>query len=709
MVSRLRIRGWRQGSGHILRLQKRMAEVRSDTEKGLATSVQGAIERSHRYFRSVQYQDGYWWGELESNPTMEAEFLLLTHFLGVAEPERWRKLSNYISSKQREDGSWGQYYGAPGDVSTSVECYFALKLSGTSPDTPEMKKAREFILSRGGVPRVRTFTKIWLALFGQWEWKGTPAMPPELMFLPSWFPFNIYEFSSWARATIVPMLIILTERPFKSVPDWAAIDELYPEPRDRTDYPLPAPGKLVGWRRFFHLADGLLRRYQAMPLKPGRGVAMRKAVRWIIEHQEADGSWAGIQPPWVYSLIALKHLGYEMDHPVMKKGLEGFEGFAIEEEDTLRVQACLSPVWDTGLVLIALLDSGMAPDDPDIQRATRWILKEQILVGGDWQIKNRKGRPGGWAFEFDNDFYPDLDDTSEVIMALNAVRLHDAEEEQRAEAIKKGVEWLLSMQSKNGGWGAFDKDNDRSYVAKIPFADFGEALDPSSVDVAAHVVEMFGKLGYGRDFRPVHRAYEYIRSEQEPDGPWFGRWGVNYIYGTGAVLPALEALGEDMSQPYVTRAVEWVVVHQNDDGGWGESCGSYVDPSLRGVGPSTASQTAWALMALLASGESGSAAVEKGVQYLVDTQQMDGSWDEPYFTGTGFPGYGVGQRLERLPKPGEPGYQGLEMPAGFMINYHMYRNLWPLVALGRFSRLTEGQMTKWGVQRIANANLDGDV
>ena len=667
-----------------------MAEVGSGVRQDLAEAVESAVQRSQRYLLSVQYPDGYWWGELESNPTMEAEYLLLTYFLETVDRERWRKLANYILSRQREDGSWGQYFGAPGDVSTSAECYFALKLAGISADGPEMGRAREFILSRGGVPRVRIFTKIWLSLFGQWVWDGTPMMPPELMFLPSWFPFNIYEFSSWARATIVPMLIILTERPVRAVPDWAGIDELYPTPRQNMDYSLPKPNGLAGWRRFFHTADSILRLYARMPYNPGRKRAIQKATQWIISHQEADGSWAGIQPPWVYSLIALKQLGYSLEHPVMKKGLEGFENFAIEEGDTWRVQACLSPVWDTGLVLIGLLDSGMDPGDPAVQRAARWLINEQILTGGDWQVKVKNTAPGGWAFEFANDMYPDVDDAAEVIMALNMAPLDGEDEQRRGQSIGRGVEWLLGMQCSNGGWAAFDKDNDRSYIAKIPFSDFGEALDPPSVDVAAHVVEMLGKLGYGMDYPPIRRAYRYIRSEQEPDGSWFGRWGVNYIYGTGAVLPALEAIGEDMSQPYIRRATEWVASRQNEDGGWGESCASYVDTSLRGRGPSTASQTAWALLGLLSAHGADAVdhpATKSGIQYLTETQLDDGSWDEPYFTGTGFPGYGVGQRLQRLPVPGEPGYQGRDMPACFMINYHMYRNCWPLMALGRYRRL----------------------
>ena len=665
-----------------------MKEISISETQDVSTGVDGAIGRAQEYLLSIQYPDGYWWGELESNPTMEAEYLLLTYFLEAVDQARWQKLTNYILSKQREDGSWGQYYGAPGDISTSVECYFALKLAGVQPGSPEMTRAREFILSKGGVPKVRTFTKIWLALFGQWDWKGTPALPSELIFLPSWFPFNIYEFASWARATIVPMTIILTERPVRPVPEWARIDDLYPVPRERTDYSLPKVGRIWSWRRFFYSTDRLVRLYQKLPVKPGRQQAMRKAARWIVSHQEADGSWGGIQPPWVYSLIALKHLGYPLDHPVMKKGLEGFEGFAIEEGDTWRVQACLSPVWDTALVFIALRDSGVDPHHPAVQKSARWLLKEQILTGGDWQVKNRKTPPGGWAFEFHNNLYPDVDDVTEVVMALNMAQLDPTEDDARKqEAVDRGVRWLLSMQCRNGGWAAFDKDNDKTYIAKIPFADFGETLDPPSVDVTAHAVEMLGRLGYRKDFVPIKRAYRYMRDEQEPDGSWFGRWGVNYIYGTGAVLPALEAIGEDMGQPYIRKAVDWLVAHQNEDGGWGESCGSYVDPALRGRGASTASQTAWSILALLAASEVDSVTVSRGVRYLVETQRNDGSWDEPHFTGTGFPGYGVGQRLQQLPQPGESGYQGRDMPAGFMINYHMYRNLWPTMALGRYRNL----------------------
>ena len=658
----------------------------------LIGKVKKAIDHSHDYFRGAQHPDGYWWGELESNPTMEAEYLMLSHFLGRRNPDRWRKVANYILTKQQEDGSWGQYYEAPGDVSTSVECYFALKLAGHSADSPPLRKAREFILNKGGVPKTRVFTKIWLALFGQWEWSGTPNLPPELILLPSWAPFNIYEFSSWARATIVPMSIILTERPYCPVPESAEIDELYPEGREATDFSLSIPDDWIS-RGLFTL-DRLMNLYRKSPMQPLRGFARRRALQWILEHQEADGAWGGIQPPWVYSLIALHHAGDDEFADALDKGFDGFDSFAIEDEETCSVQACISPVWDTCLAQVALLESGVAPDDLMVRKSTNWLVDNQILSEGDWQVRAKDTPPGGWAFEFHNEKYPDIDDSSEVIIALALARLEGEEEERREEAIRRGVEWIEGMQSRSGGWAAFDKDNDRQYVAKIPFSDFGETLDPPSADVTAHILEMYGRLGYPASHPPVQRGYSYMRQEQERDGPWFGRWGVNYIYGTGAALPAMEAIGEDMDQPYVRRAVNWVLSHQNEDGGWGECCGSYVDDSLRGVGPSTASQTAWALLALIAAGEAGSDACLRGVQYLLDIQQADGSWDEPYFTGTGFPGYRIGRRQSGIPKPGESGHQGLDMPAGFMINYHLYRNYWPLLALGRFARAIANTTSK---------------
>ncbi len=644
------------------------SQARPRSKLELELDLDQAIAKAQEWLLRAQYPEGFWWGELESNVTITAEYLLLTHFLGVGDERRWRKIANYLLDQQREDGTWAIWFGGPGDLSTTIEAYFALKLAGVDPDRPEMKKAREFILSQGGVPNARIFTKIWLALFGQWRWEDLPVMPPELMLLPSWFPFNIYEFASWARGTIVPLTIVLALRPVVPIPESARLDELYPEPR-RARYPIRRKPGFWGW--FFWWADRALRLYErslspspsasAWAWKPLRRRAIKEAERWILSHQEADGSWGGIQPPWVYSLIALKALGYGLDHPVIRRGLEGFERFAIEDEerDSWRLQSCVSPVWDTALSMIALLDSGLPPDHPALIKAGRWLLGKQVLhSGGDWQIKVKGCLPGGWPFEFENDLYPDTDDTAVVMLALLRTEL---DEEQKQRALERGLRWLLAMQSRCGGWGAFDKDNTKRFITQIPFADFGAVIDPPSVDVTAHVLELLGELGYDSSSRPVRRALHYIKREQEPDGSWFGRWGVNYIYGIGAVLPALRALGEDMERPWVRRAVEWLFAHQNEDGGWGETPASYKDPSLRGRGPSTASQTAWALMGLLAAGEIGSEATRRGIAYLIRTQREDGTWDEPHFTGTGFPG-------------------------DFMINYHLYRHYFPLMALGRYRR-----------------------
>ena len=649
--------------------------------------VADAIDLAAEYLLSIQYPDGFWWGELESNPTMEAEYLMLMRFLGIEDQGDSgveAKLRNHLLHAQRDDGAWGLFYGSPGDLSTSIECYFALKLAGTPPDDPRMDAARRFILSKGGPTEARVFTKIWLSLFGQYDWRGVPAIPAELMLLPTWFPVNLYEFSSWARATIVPLLIIFDLKPTRDTPADRGIEELYPLPRDEIDYSLKRPERLLGWESLFYAGDAILKQLERLPW-PTRGQAVRKAEKWIVAHQEADGSWGGIQPPWVYSLMALKELGYELDHPVMRRGVEGFKTFWVEEDDRLRVQACVSPGWDTCLALIGLLDAGVDPNLPALVKAGEWLVREQSLTGGDWQVKAPEAPPGGWAFEFHNNQYPDLDDTSEIVMALDRLTLPD--DDARRESISRAVGWLLGMQSSNGGWAAFDKNNTRALLAKIPFADFGEVIDPPSVDVTAHIVEMLGQLGCGADQPQVARALDYIFAEQEADGSWFGRWGVNYIYGTGAALPALAAVGADMSIEPARRAVGWLLERQNDDGGWGESCISYVDASHKGLGPSTASQTSWALLALLAAGEVGNPATRRGIDYLIGTQGGDGSWDEPYFTGTGFPGYGIGRKQDsHLADPRSP--QGHELPAGFMINYHMYRNYWPLMALGRYKRLS---------------------
>jgi squalene-hopene/tetraprenyl-beta-curcumene cyclase len=402
------------------------------------------------------------------------------------------------------------------------------------------------------------------------------------------------------------------------------------------------------------------------PVKPLRKKSLDKAAEWIIERQESDGSWGGIQPPWVYSLMALKSLGYSNDHPVIKKGLAGFDSFARETDETFSTDACVSPIWDTCLAMLALQDAGVPPTHPSLVRAAEWLLHEQVLHRkGDWAVKRPKLEPGGWAFEFENDVYPDVDDTAVVMSALQKMGWDD--DPRMKLALERGLKWLFGMQSKNGGWASFDVDNTKGFVREIPFCDFGEVLDPPTEDVTAHALEILGRLGYrATTDRATKRGLDYLKATQKEDGSWWGRWGVNYIYGLAAVLPALKWLGEDLQQPYIRRAVHWLEARQNPDGGWGETIESYANPALAGRGPSTASQTGWALLALIAAGEARGAAARRGVEYLAKTQLPSGSWDEPYFTGTGF-------------------------PMDFMINYHLYRDYWPLMALGQYRQEVYGQ------------------
>jgi squalene-hopene/tetraprenyl-beta-curcumene cyclase len=627
------------------------------------------IERSHGWFAREQFADGYWWAELESNATMDAEYLMLTHFLGARDEQIWRGVAQDVRNYQRSDGSWAMYYGAPGDLSTTVECYFALKLAGDAEDAQHMVRARGFIRERGGIARTRTFTRIWLALFGQWSWDELPAMPPELMLLPDTAPLSIYQFSSWARGTIVPLLLLMDSRPVRPVPESARLDELRlagagsRPPRDAIDRVALALDKALRW-------------YGRTPIRAIRERARKAAEDWIVAHQEADGSWGGIQPPWVYSLMALRALGYPLDHPVLKKGLDGMhDRWMIRRADgSMRVQACLSPVWDTGLALLALMESGFDSSGAGVQAAARWLLREEIRVQGDWCVRVPGVEPSGWSFEFENDLYPDVDDTAVVLLALHKAGALDAPTRKRA------LDWTLAMQSHNGGWAAFDKDNTSRLPALLRFSDFGEMIDPPSADVTAHVVETLGVFGVDRSHPALVRGLRYLYSKQEREGSWFGRWGVNHLYGIGAVLPALEAAGEPMDSLAVRRAVRWLGERQNPDGGWGETCASYVDVQARGRGESAPSQTAWALMGLVAAGRAGSTAAHRGAQFLIDRQRADGAWDEESFTGCGFPGYGIGE------EEGARIHEGRELSAGFMIRYHLYRNCFPLLALGRYRR-----------------------
>jgi squalene-hopene/tetraprenyl-beta-curcumene cyclase len=613
-----------------------------------AHGARAALMRARDYLLSLQTPEGWWKAELQTNVTMDAEDLLLREFLGIRDPETTERAAKWIRSQQREDGSWSNFYGGPGDLSTTIEAYVALRLANDAPEADHMRAASAFVREQGGLEHARVFTHIWLAMFGAWDWDQVPTLPPEQMLLPAWFPLNVYDFACWARQTIVALSVVLAYRP--SRPLAFEISELFAG----TGYEQPKTHSLTG--RGLLVLDRVLRAYQHHPIRPVREHSLAKAERWIIKRQEADGSWGGIQPPWVYSLIALHLRGYALDHPVMAKGLAGLDSFTIDD-GVRRLEACQSPVWDTCLSLIALADGGVPGDDEAMIRAADWLLNEQILVPGDWTIRKPGLEPGGWAFEFANANYPDIDDTAEVVLALHRVEHPDPARVKRA--IERGIHWLNGMQSSNGGWGAFDKDNCRALVRDLPFCDFGEVIDPPSADVTAHAVEMLAELGHGNDVT-TRRGVQWLLDAQEQDGSWFGRWGVNHVYGTGAVVPALIAAGIAREDSAIRRAVAWLEQHQNDDGGWGEDCRSYDDPDWIGRGASTASQTAWALLALHAAGEHSEAA-QRGIAWLVQTQREDGGWDEPEFTGTGF-------------------------PSDFYINYHLYRVVFPIMALGRYTR-----------------------
>ena len=641
-----------------------------------------ALARARGHLLSLQHERGWWQGELQTNVTMDAEDMLLREFLGVRRADETERSAAWIRSQQRDDGTWANFHGGPGELSTTIEAYWALRLAGDAPDAPHMEAAASFVRAQGGLQRARVFTHVWLALFGLWSWDEVPALPPEIVLLPSWVPLNIYDFACWARQTIVALSLVKAQRPVRPLP--IGLDELH-GPQAWT--PRAASSRRGRW---LTRLDRAVRAYEHRPVGVLRRLSLARAERWIVRRQEADGSWGGIQPPWVYSLIALSLCGYPLDHPLIRRGLEGLSRFMVEDRDdargvgapsgaSRRLEACQSPVWDTALAIVALSDAGLPADDPALTRAARWLLGEEVTTRGDWSVARPELPPGGWAFEFANVSYPDVDDTAEVVLALCCLarrpaahgnghgELGDGLRERNGAvgvislsaridaALERALRWVQGMQSDGGGWGAFDAENTRTLVRELPFLDFGEVIDEPSADVTAHAVEMLAVLGLART--PVaQRAIGWLIDQQEEDGSWFGRWGINHVYGTGAAVPALLAAGLDPGHECIARAVAWLLEHQNEDGGWGEDPRSYDDRAWIGRGSSTASQTAWALLALHAAGEH--AALWGGVEWLVRTQRPDGSWDEPQYTGTGF-------------------------PSDYYINYHLYRLTFPLMALGR--------------------------
>ncbi len=625
-------------------------------------SVQMAIERSVEWFLHSQSPDGYWMGELEADTTLESDYIVYEYVIGRFPRRKIEKLANHIRQRQTPDGGWNIYVDGPSEINATVKAYFSLKLAGDSPDAPHMKLARARVLALGGLEAANSYTRFYLAMVGALGWDWAPAIPPELMLLPRWFYVNLLEMSSWTRGIVVPLTIIFALKPDWKVPTRAHIYELVGDPHSK---PLQFrwDAKVVSLRNCFLLLDKAIKLHEQLPWKPLRKRALAIAERWMRVHLERSEGLAAIYPGMMNSIYALLALGNSVEDPLTARQIHYFDKYEIEDEETLRVQPCISPVWDTAIALFSLEEAGLHADHSALVKSAQWLLDMQILGPGDWQYKNPGVAPGGWAFEFRNDFFPDVDDTAFVLMALARIRHPDAT--RMNEALRLGLRWMVSMQNRDGGWGAFDKNNDRRLLTYIPFADHNAMLDPSTADVTARVVECLGRFGWPGSDEVVRRGTEFIARNQDAEGPWFGRWGVNYIYGSSGVLRALETIGLARQQPY-SRAGKWLKSIQNDDGGFGETSASYDDPSLKGRGPSTASQTAWAIIGLLAIYGPEDSSVRRAVQYLLENQNSDGSWDEAEFTGTGF-------------------------PRVFYLKYHLYRNSFPLYALARYRNMGAGR------------------
>jgi len=647
---------------------------------GHAEVLEDALHRSESWGLSRQDPEkGYWVYELEADTTLTSEYLMLRRFLGLVDADREQKAVRYLQQTQLEDGGWPIYTDGPANVSASVKAYFALKLAGVSREEPFMRHARDTILSKGGVVAANVFTKITLALFGQYDWRGIPSMPPEIILAPKRFYFNVYAVSYWTRAVLIPLLIVFAYRPACRIPEEHGIEELFLQPRHQVRYreepPFRKDSAWISWRNFLVWVDGVLKLYERYPIQSLRKKALKRAEAWLVEHMQGEGGLGAIYPAMANSIFALRALGYPPEHPKVLKALKEIETLEVEtspsengrQAATLHLQPCHSPVWDTALTISALVERGLPLGHPALREAASWLRSRQTNGVGDWVVSSPRARSGGWAFQFENEWYPDVDDTAAVVTALAKLAEHLPADQD--EAIRRGSEWTLAMQGSDGGWGSYDKDNNHLIFNKIPFADHQALLDPSTADLAGRSLEMLGTLGYDRSHPAVGPALEFLRREQEADGSWYGRWGVNYIYGTWCVLAGLEAIGEDMSAPWIQKAVMWVESKQNVDGGWGESCWSYADQALAGEGESTPSQTAWAIMALLAAGVSDSLNVVRGINFLLRHQREDGTWHERHHTGTGF-------------------------PRVFYLRYHGYCQYFPMWALAMYQNIRTFGRTK---------------
>ncbi len=641
--------------------------------------VDSGIKKSANRLLKLQHPDGYWCGELEADSMLEADYIFMHTLLGTGDRGKMERAVNEILRHQNTDGGWSLYPGGPSNVNYGVKCYLALKLMGYTADQPVMVKARECVLRLGGVVECNTFTKVYLCALGQYDYDAVPAVPPEIILFPDWFYFNIYEISAWSRAILVPLSIIYAKKPFKKIPAEQGIDELFVVDRAKSDLGLRWDRKNpISWRNFFIVTDRKAHLAERVHIRPLRKMALKKAEKWMLEHFERSDGLGAIYPAMLNAIVALRCLGYSADDPQVIRAVDEFEKLGIDCPDgepgyptpTFRMQPCLSPIWDTAQALSTLGEVGLRRDHPALVKTADWLLSKEIRYKGDWSHKVKNVEGSCWCFFYNNDHQPDVDDTCEVLLALKAV--DNPRERYQYEVTQRAIEWVFGMQCKSGGWASFDKDNTKKIFESIPFADHNAMIDPPTADITGRALEMLAAYGYTRRDPRVERAIQFILREQEPDGAWFGRWGVNYLYGTFLVLRGLEAMGYWNHEAPVQQAAEWIRMVQNSDGGWGETCGSYDDPSTRGIGPSTPSQTAWAVLGLLAAGDTRSDSVAKGIRWLVDRQAADGSWDE---SAEG--------------RNGEAVYTGTGFPRVFYLAYHLYRDYFPLLALTTYKQAME--------------------
>ncbi len=621
-----------------------------------AESLADAIQKTADWLLDRQDDQGFWVGQLEGDTILESEFILLLTFLGRESDPACMAMARSILDRQLENGGWAIHPGGEVEVSASVKAYFALKILGFDPESPAMARARRAVLAAGGATACNSFTRFYLALLGQIPYDECPYVPPELVLIPSSWPFSLSAMSAWTRTIVVPLMIMAYHKPVRRPEAERGIAELFPS---GPSAPSRRTRKLVSWTNFFLAVDRGLKLYDRLAPASWRKPALDAAERWMLAHCEGADGLGAIFPPMIYSIVAFRCMGLELDSPMITWALKHLDDLRIKEGDRIRVQPCLSPVWDTAIVAIALADAGLPADHPAWPRAIHWLLEKEIRKPGDWSLRGPKVEPTGWHFQFNNPFYPDIDDSAMVLLALARSPLSDTPEVQAS--IRRGVDWLLAMQNRDGGWAAYDVDIDNEVLTQLPFADHNAMLDPSCADITARVLELFGTLGFPLDHPAVVKGLDYLMSTQEPEGCWYGRWGVNYVYGTWQVLQGLRALNHPMDHPAIDRAVAWLEGVQHPSGGWGETCLSYNDPALKGTGEPTASQTAWATLGLIAAGRRDTTPVARGLDYLVRTQNPQGDWDETEFTGTGF-------------------------PKVFYLRYHLYRVYFPLMALARGQR-----------------------